>query len=131
MVLRIPRYPAGYEPEGEGDGPELITYEVQPKETRWSIAHKFNITVDSLLKLNPELPSNTSYLAAGQELKLPKPPGSDVGQKDTQLYVSYTVPPKKTLFSISQEYGVPREEKTGYGGAGQCLRLLRSTPKTN
>ena len=110
MVLRIPRYPAGWEPGAAEEGPELITYEVQPKETRWSIAHKFNITVDSLLKLNPELPSNTSYLAAGQELKLPKPPGSDVGQKDTQLYVSYTVPPQKTLFSLSQEYGIPREE---------------------
>ncbi len=110
MVLRIPRYPSGWEPGLEEEGPELITYEVQPKETRWSIAYKFKITVDSLLKLNPQLPSNTSYLAAGQELKLPKPPGSDVGQKDTQLYVSYTVPPKKTLFSISQEYGIPREE---------------------
>ena len=139
MVLRIPRYPAGYEPEGEGDGPELITYEVQPKETRWSIAHKFNITVDSLLKLNPELPSNTSYLAAGQELKLPKPPGSDVGQKDTQLYVSYTVPPKKTLFSISQEYGVPREEilrlnpeivERGNLQEGMVLRLPEKKPDT-
>ena len=110
MVLRIPRYPAGWEPEAAAEAPELISYQVQPKETRWSIAHKFNITVDSLLKLNPQLPSGTSYLAAGEELKLPKPPGSDVEQQDTQLYVSYTVPPKKTLFSLSQEYGVPREE---------------------
>lgn len=110
MVLRIPRFPKGYEPEAEAESTELISYEVQPKETRWSIAHKFNITLDSLEKLNPELPTNTSYLAAGQELKLPKPPGSDVEQKDTQLYVSYTVPPKKTLYSLSQEYGIPREE---------------------
>ena len=110
MVLRIPRFPAGWEPGSAEEVPELMTYQVQPKETRWSIAHKFNITVDSLLKLNPQLPSNTSYLAAGEELKLPKPPGSDVEQKDTELYVSYTVPPKKTLFSLSQEYGVPREE---------------------
>ncbi len=110
MVLRIPRFPQGYEPEAEAESTELMSYEVQPKETRWSIAHKFNITLDSLEKLNPELPTNTSYLAAGQELKLPKPPGTDVEQKDTQLYVSYTVPPKKTLFSLSQEYGIPREE---------------------
>ena len=110
MVLRIPRFPQGYEPEAEVESPELISYQVQPKETRWSIAHKFNITLDSLEKLNPELPTNTSYLAAGQELKLPKPPGSDVSQSDTELYVSYTVPPKKTLYSLSQEYGIPREE---------------------
>ena len=110
MVLRIPRYPSGWDATAEEASGEMITYEVQPRETRWSIAHKFNITVDSLLALNPELPVNTSYLAAGQELKLPKPPGSDVEQKDTRLYVSYTVPPKKTLFSLSQEYGISREE---------------------
>lgn len=139
MVLRIPRYPAGSEPGVAEEGPELISYEVQPKETRWSIAHKFNITVDSLVKLNPELPSNTSYLAAGQELRLPKPAGSDVGQKDTQLYVSYTVPPKKTLFSLSQEYGIPREEilrlnpeilERGNLQEGMVLRLPEKKPDT-
>ena len=111
MVLRIPRYPTGWDTYAVEEAPELISYKVQPRETRWSIAHKFNITVDSLLVLNPELPGNTSYLAAGQELKLPKPPGSDTEQEETPAeYVSYTVPPKKTLFSLSQEYGISREE---------------------
>jgi LysM repeat protein len=111
MVLRIPRYPTGWDPYAVEEAPELISYKVQPRETRWSIAHKFNITVDSLLALNPELPGNTSYLAAGQELKLPKLPGSDAEQEETPAeYVSYTVPPKKTLFSLSQEYGISREE---------------------
>ena len=139
MVLRIPRFPAGYEPGSAEEGPELMTYQVQPKETRWSIAYKFNITVDSLQKLNPQLPSNTSYLAAGEELKLPKPPGSDVEQKDTQLYVSYTVPPKKTLFSLSQEYGIPREEilrlnpeilERGNLQEGMVIRLPEKKPDT-
>ncbi|MEJ2163032.1 MAG: LysM peptidoglycan-binding domain-containing protein [Robiginitalea sp.] len=110
MVLRIPRYPTGWNPYAVIEAPELMSYEVLPKETRWSIAHKFNITVDSLLVLNPELPGNTSYLAAGQELKLPKPPGTDAEEAETQAYVSYTVPTKKTLFSLSQEYGISREE---------------------
>jgi LysM repeat protein len=110
MVLRIPRYPTGWDPYAVIEAPELMSYEVLPKETRWSIAHKFNITVDSLLVLNPELPGNTSYLAAGQELKLPKPPGTDAEEAETQAYVSYTVPTKKTLFSLSQEYGISREE---------------------
>ena len=110
MVLRIPRYPAEWDPSAVEEAPEMITYQVQPKETRWSIAHKFNITVDSLQALNPELPGNTSYLAAGQELKLPMPPGREADQEDKTVYVSYTVPPKKTLFSLSEEYGIPREE---------------------
>ena len=109
MVLRIPVYPEGRDPEAAEEA-ELITYKVKPKETRWSIAHANGISVDSLLKLNPELSETSSYLAIGQELKLPKPAGSDVEQKETELYQSYTVPPKKTLFSLSQEYGISREE---------------------
>ncbi|WP_445381810.1 LysM peptidoglycan-binding domain-containing protein [Robiginitalea sp. IMCC43444] len=109
MVLRIPVYPEGRDAETAQET-ELITYTVKPKETRWSIAHANGISIDSLLKLNPELSESSSYLAIGQELKLPKPAGSDVEQKETELYISYTVPPKKTLFSLSQEFKISREE---------------------
>ncbi|MGG7034916.1 MAG: LysM peptidoglycan-binding domain-containing protein [Flavobacterium sp.] len=34
---------------------ELITYEVKPKETFYSLTKKFNISLDSLMLLNPEL----------------------------------------------------------------------------
>lgn len=139
MMLRIPRYPADWDPAEAAETADLISYEVQPRETRWSIANKFNITVDSLLALNPELPSSTSYLAAGQELKMPRPPGSDVKQKDTQLYVSYTVPPKKTLYSLSKEFGISREEiirlnpeiqERGNLQEGMVLRLPEKKPIT-
>jgi LysM repeat protein len=110
MMLRIPRYAPGNEPNPEMGEAELITYQVQARETRWSIANKFKITVDSLVKLNPELPENTSYLAAGQELLLPKPAGSDIMVEAPMLYTSFTVPPKQTLYSLSQEYGISREE---------------------
>jgi len=109
MVLRIPQYPEGREPDETAEG-EWITYKVQPKETRWSIASKFGISMDSLLNLNPDLPRSTSYLAVGDELRLPRPPVSDLKPDQTQLYRSYTVPPKKTLFSLSQEFGISREE---------------------
>lgn len=109
MVLRIPQYPPGHDPEA-AEETELITYRVQPKETRWSIANKFGISMDSLLALNPELPRSTSYLAEGQELRLPRPALSELQPEQTQLYRSYTVPPKKTLFSLSQEFGISREE---------------------
>ncbi len=109
MVLRIPQFAPGYREALELES-QLSAYTVKPKETRWSIAHDFGITVDSLLALNPELPRNTSYLAVGQELQVPKLPGEDGPEQETELFVSYTVPAQKTLFSLSQEYGVPREE---------------------
>lgn len=139
MMLRIPRYAPGTSPDREAGEVELISYQVQPRETRWSIAHKFKITVDSLVKLNPELPENTSYLAAGQELQLPKLPGSDIALEQPTLYTSFTVPPKQTLYSLSQEYGVSREEilrlnpeivQRGGLKEGMVLRLPEKKPES-
>ena len=109
MVLRIPVYPKGQRPEAVQEV-VLGTYIVKPQETRWSIAHDYGISMDSLLSLNPELPRSTSYLAIGQELRVPIKPGETIENQQTQIYISYTVPPKKTLFSLSQEYGISREE---------------------
>ena len=136
MVLRIPQYPPGRDP-GQVSGDDYITYKVQPRETRWSIASKFGISMDSLLNLNPNLPRSTSYLAVGEELRLPRPPLSDLKPEQTQLYRSYTVPPKKTLFSLSQEFGISREEiirlnpeimERGNLQEGMVLRLPERKP---
>lgn len=136
MVLRIPQYAPGREP-GQVSEEDWITYKVQPRETRWSIASKFGISMDSLLNLNPELPRSTSYLAVGEELRLPRPPLSDLKPDQTQLYRSYTVPPKKTLFSLSQEFGISREEiirlnpeimERGNLQEGMVLRLPERKP---
>ena len=110
MRLKIPKY---LKVEVENDSINLVdfeTYTVLPKETRWSIANKYGITIDSLLALNPELSDVTSFLAEGQELKLPKIAGSSLEDQKVQLYISYTVPPKKTLYSLSQEYNISSQE---------------------
>ncbi|MEC7263214.1 MAG: LysM peptidoglycan-binding domain-containing protein, partial [Bacteroidota bacterium] len=107
MVLQIPKFPE-VDPNEENDL-DFVTYVVQPKETRWSIANKYGITIDSLLLLNPELLKNTDYLAAGQELKLPRPKGDSLKGQKVDLYSSYTVPPKMTLYSLGREYGIPSD----------------------
>ena len=87
MRLKIPEY---REVEAENDSisvDDFETYTVLPKETRWSIANKYGITIDSLLALNPELSVSTSYLAEGQQLKLPKIAGSSIEDQDVQLYI--------------------------------------------
>ena len=107
MVLQIPKFPE-VDPN-EDKELDFETYVVQPKETRWSIAHKYGITVDSLLLLNPELVKNTDYLAAGQELKLPRPKGDSLKEQKVELFTSYTVPSKMTLYSLGREYGIPSD----------------------
>lgn len=109
MTLKIPQYRRS-ESALTDNANSFETYTVAPKETRWSIAHKYGITVDSLLALNPELSKANNYLASGQELKLPKLPGSTVENQETQLFLSYTVPPKMNFFQLKQKFGVEPDE---------------------
>lgn len=112
MILRIPKYP---EQRGRTERDSILEadfeiYTVAPKETRWSIAHKYGITIDSMLVLNPDLSKITDYLREGQELRLPKIPGSTVENQETQLYISYTVPPKMNFYRLEKEFGVKSDE---------------------
>ncbi|MBT8185064.1 MAG: LysM peptidoglycan-binding domain-containing protein [Eudoraea sp.] len=110
MRIQIPKYRVKPIAKDSIDPGEFEKYIVLPKETRWSIAHKYGITLDSMISLNPDLEKSTNYLAIGQELKLPKIPGSSVDSVQVQLYESYTVPPKMTLYSLGKEYGIKGEQ---------------------
>ncbi len=110
MRLKIPKYSRERPDPNALDENDLETYTVEPKETRWSIAHKYGITIDSMLVLNPELSKTTNYLAAGQELRMPKPLGSSLENQETQLYISYTVPPKMNFYRLEKEYNVKSDE---------------------
>ena len=107
MVLQIPKFPERTEEEEREL--DFETYTVLPKETRWSIAHKYGITVDSLIALNPDLSKTSDYLAMGQELKLPRPKGDSLKDQQVDLFTSFTVPPKQTLYSLGKEYGIPSD----------------------
>ncbi|MFT6995084.1 MAG: LysM repeat protein, partial [Maribacter sp.] len=110
MEIRIPKYKKLVENENTIDPNAYEKYTVAPKETRWSIAHKYGITIDSMLVLNPTLSESTNYLAEGYELLMPKIAGSTVEEQRTQLYKSYTVPPKMNFYRLEQEFGVKSDE---------------------
>lgn len=86
---------------------ELITYEVKPKETLYSLTKKFNMTSDALLALNPELKGGV------KEAMILKIPATVVIKENsnnkvsTDLSKSITVQDKKQLvlllpFNISK-----------------------------
>jgi len=111
MVLKIPKY-RRVKPSEENtiNEDDYETYTVAAKETRWSIAHKYGITIDSMEILNPSLAKNTSYLAEGAELKMPKKAGSSVQNQVTELFMSYTVPPKMNFYQLEKKFGVKSSE---------------------
>ena len=110
MILKIPKYKRVDPSEKEYIEENYEIYTVQPKETRWSIANKYGITIDSLLVLNPNLSKITDYLSSGQELLLPKMLGSSIEDQETQLYNSYTVPAKQTFYSLEKKFGLTANE---------------------
>ena len=110
MVLRIPKYIRVAPGENVINEDDFETYTVADKETRWSIAHKYGITIDSMVVLNPDLVKNSSFLAEGQELKMPKMPGSSVQNQVTELFISYTVPPKMNFYQLEKRFNVKSDE---------------------
>ncbi|TLF43095.1 LysM peptidoglycan-binding domain-containing protein [Maribacter aurantiacus] len=110
MVIKIPKYRTPTAPQNTIDIGDFEKYIVAPKETRWSIAHKYGITIDSMLVLNPSLSKTSNYLQEGYELLLPRIAGSTVENQETQLFTSYTVPPKMNFYRLEKEFGVKSDE---------------------
>jgi len=94
QVLKLP---------GVIDESTVNTYTVKSGDTLYSIANKYNITVNELKKLN-NLSNNT--LSIGQTLLL-KESSSDI---ITQDYDYYTVKSGDTLYSIADKYNTSVNE---------------------
>lgn len=74
------------------------TYTVQRGDTMYQIAQRFGVSLDALLRANPQI-SNPNNITPGQVINIPteaQPPG---GQ-------TYTVQRGDTLYSIAQRFGI-------------------------
>lgn len=75
------------------------TYIVKKGDSLYSIANKYNTTVDELKRIN-NLTSN--ILSIGQVLKLPSDKVSDIEKEENTI--SYTVQKGDSLYSIAKKY---------------------------
>lgn len=66
----------------ERDEKKYIYHDVQPKETLFSLSKKYNITIDDLLKYNPELKDGLKF---GQVIKIPREINPDDFSTTNQL----------------------------------------------
>ena len=76
------------------DEEDFVVYRVEPNDTLYSIARRYNTKVDSIKSYN-NLDSN--ILSIGQILQIP------INSIDT-TYITYTVKPNDTLYSIARRY---------------------------
>jgi cell wall-associated NlpC family hydrolase len=96
-----------------------IYHKVEAKETLYSLAKKYNVSMESICDLNPEL--KTGNLKVGAKLKFVNPNPMPL-QEETAVVIEdkkntmdatevvHKVLPKETLYRISKQYGIKVEE---------------------
>ncbi|SDH31382.1 ABC-type branched-chain amino acid transport system, substrate-binding protein [Flavobacterium omnivorum] len=104
---------------------KVVFHYVLPKETKYSIAKQYGITIEELERKNPgvvsNLPERFKLLIKGKAPKVEKIPKAVESKKEavvtnpvktipTTNYLNYVVKPKETLFSLSKMTGVTQEE---------------------
>jgi LysM repeat protein len=96
---------------------KAVYHEVLPKETKYSIAKQYGITIEELEKRNPEiipnLPIGYKLIIKGTAPKVaalaaPKETVKPITPKVN--HIDYQVRPKETLYSLSKMSGLSQEE---------------------
>ena len=99
---------------------KVVYHEVLPKETKYSIAKLYGITIEELEKRNPEIIPNLTIgyqlLIKGTAQKTDKVAVLEAKIETPQRvipkvnYIDYEVKPKETLYSLSKMSGLSQEE---------------------
>lgn len=106
-----------------------ITHEVVPKETMFSIAKKYNVSVDEIKQWN-NLPSTS--LSIGQTLIIKKKGAAPVTNTNPQVAVNqtltrkgvHTVATQETMFSIARQYNITTQQIKDWNGlTGNDLKV--------
>ncbi|MBF4470080.1 LysM peptidoglycan-binding domain-containing protein [Flavobacterium sp. HJJ] len=128
----------------------VIYHTVLPKETKFSIAKKYDITIEELERKNPEIIPN---LTIGYELLIkgtrPKAAPKTVVSETKEVpvkslpapksepvsYIDYTVKAKETFYSLSKQYGLTQQQlvdlNPGLSAGVQEGMVLKVPSKSN
>ena len=108
-------------------------HKVLPKETKYGIARKYDITIAELEMLNPNMAKN---LAIGEEIIVPKKEISSnaILVEDDDKYEFYEVLPKEGFFRLKVKFGLSQEEiitLNPYALEGLKEGMILKIPKIN
>ncbi len=100
------------------NGKKYYVHTVLKGQTLYSIAKAYSVSVDDIIKENPEVKKEPIH--SEQKLKIPAKKFSDsntsyqpfnkpiIQKKDS--FITHTVRSKETIYSLSKKYNVPEEE---------------------
>lgn len=86
---------------------KVLRHEVQKGETLYRLSRQYGVTVDQIIRLNPELA--TDGLKSGKEVLIPVVETA-ASSAEGGCREMHKVKKKETLWSISQQYGITVEE---------------------
>lgn len=89
---------------------DYIYHIVKRKETLFGISRMYNVSMEDIIRLNPEVKEG---LKLSQTLRIPKKPIADIEQQpavDSVEFILHEVQPREGLFAISRKYGVSPKE---------------------
>ncbi|WP_339886933.1 LysM peptidoglycan-binding domain-containing protein [uncultured Flavobacterium sp.] len=81
-------------------------YIIQPEDTKYGIAKKFELTIEELEELNPEIADG---FPVGIAIAVTKK-GKRTISKEKSDYEQYEIKPKETLYGISKKFNVSQME---------------------
>lgn len=130
QLLKIPASGESEEGSSSGSSQDYFQYTVKSGDTLYSIARKYEISVNQLKEFN-NLVSNS--LSVGQTLKIPNSSSST----DTGTGVQYIVVSGDSLYSIAKKYNTTVDEIKKLNNLsgnnlsiGQILKIPTSTNET-
>lgn len=93
--------------EGDVIPPGTKNYTVQPKETKFGIARKFNLSIAELESLNPNIGSE---LKEGSTIVVPEKAVVETGEIDSANFQYYEVMPKEGFYRLKVKFGISEAE---------------------
>lgn len=78
---------------------------VLPQETLFGISRRYNVTIEELRRLNPQLEN----LQPGMVLKVQNGSVDKVIDIEGKLFSYYQVKPRETLFSLTRRFGISKD----------------------
>lgn len=110
MKIRVPKFKEATTTvdlvEDVKNDADLIDHVVKPKETIWSLAHQYGLTVAEFRALNPNVGSG---LKIGETVQLPNEQMAVTESEEDKASV-HVVQPKETLYSLTKKYNVSVDE---------------------
>lgn len=89
---------------------DFVYHIVKRKETLFGISRMYNVSIDDITRLNPDVKDG---LRVSQTLRIPKKSISDIGHEaavDSVEFILHEVQPREGLFAVSRKYGIPPKE---------------------